>query len=62
MTLNERLFTAGLLGQFDAAINAGDRERAIELLVQVSMSESSAVATVDAVLANPSKYGFLRPS
>ena len=62
MTVNERLFTAGLHGQFDAAIDAGERHRAIELLKQVEMSEGSAAATVDAVLANPSKYGYPRPS
>jgi hypothetical protein len=57
MTVNERLFTAGLIGEFDATIDTGDRHRAIELLKQVAISESSAAATVDAVLANPSKYG-----
>jgi hypothetical protein len=60
MTVNERLVTAGLLPQFDAAIELEDRRRAIELLVQVAMSQVSATATVDAVLANPSKYGYPR--
>jgi hypothetical protein len=59
MTVNERLVVAGLLGTFDAAIDAGDRQRAVELLGHVAMSEDSAAATVDAVLANPLKYGFL---
>lgn len=58
MTVNERLFMAGLLDQWDAAINAGHREDAIALLKQVDMSEDSAAATVDAVLANPLMYGF----
>jgi hypothetical protein len=58
MTVNERLVTTGLLPQFDAAIDAEDRHRAIELLVQVAMSQESAASTVDAVLANPSKYGY----
>ena len=58
MTVNERLSTAGLLGQFDAAIDAGDRKLGVELLTQVAMSEDSAAATVDAVLASPSKYGY----
>lgn len=60
MTVNERLIAAGLLGQFDAALHASDRRQAIELLKQVAMSSSNAAATVDAVLANPSKYGFPR--
>jgi hypothetical protein len=62
MTVNERLFTAGLLGEFDAAIDVSDRQRAIELLEQVAMSPESAATTVDAVLANPSNYGYPRPS
>jgi hypothetical protein len=62
MTVNERLSAAGLLGQFDAAIDAGERQHAIELLEQVAMSEDSAASTVDAVLANPAMYGHPRPS
>jgi hypothetical protein len=62
MTVNERLFTAGLLGEWDAAIDAGQRENAVAVLMQVDMSEDSAAATVDAVLADPSKYGFPRTS
>jgi hypothetical protein len=60
MTVNERLFTAGLLGRWDVAIEAGQRKDAIALLMQVEMSEDGAAATVDAVLSNPSKYGFPR--
>jgi hypothetical protein len=60
MTVNERLLTAGLLGHWDAAIEAGQREDAIALLMQVEMSEDGAAATVDAVLSSPSKYGFPR--
>jgi hypothetical protein len=61
MTVNERLFTAGLLGHWEAAIDAGRREDAIALLKRIA-SEDGAAATVDAVLADPSKYGFPRPS
>lgn len=62
MSVNERLFASGLTGQFDAAIDAGDRQGAIELLAQVAMSESSAEATVDAILTDPSRYGYPRSS
>lgn len=62
MTVNERLIAAGLLWQFDAAIDTGDRQGAVELLLQVAMSKSGAAATVEAVLANPTTYGFPRPS
>ena len=60
MTVNGRLFAAGLLQKFDAAIDARDPRRAIELLVQVAMSDASARETVDAVLANPAKHGYPR--
>jgi hypothetical protein len=62
MTVNERLVVAGLIEQFDAAINVGDRQRAIDTLGQVAMSEANAAGTVDAVLADPSKYGYPRTS
>ena len=62
MTVNERLLSAGLSEQFDAAVDAGDRNRLIELLKQVAMSESGAAATVDAVLADPRRYGFPGPT
>lgn len=61
MTVNERLFVAGLVEQFDSAIDSGDRQRAIELLRQVAMSDASAAETVDAVLAHPEAYGYPRP-
>ncbi len=62
MTVNERLFTAGLVREFDAAIDSGNRQLAIQLLEQVAMSGDSAASTVDAVLADPAKYGYPRRS
>ena len=35
MTLNERLFSEGLLASFDEALNAGDLAKLEDLLVQV---------------------------
>lgn len=62
MTVNERLFAAGLVREFDAAIDSGNRQLAIHLLEQVAMSEVSAASTVDAVLVDPAKYGYPRRS
>jgi hypothetical protein len=59
-TVNERLFAAALLASWDRAINQGYREAAIEILGQVDMDRSGAAQTVDAVLSNPSKYGYPR--
>lgn len=58
MTVNERLFVAGLLEEFDAAINARDREAAVELLRRVQLDHGE--WTVDAVIADPGKYGYRR--
>ena len=60
MTVNERLSAAGLAAQFDAAIHAGNRDHAVQLLTRVAMSDESAAATVDSVLANPKRYGYPR--
>lgn len=60
MTVNERLFVAGLLDEWNLAINSRDRQRAIDILGQVDMDEDSAAYTADTVLSNPSKYGFRR--
>jgi len=57
MTVNERLFSAGLLDQFEAAAWNRDRGRMIALLVAVELTDE-APRIVDAVLANPVKYGY----
>ena len=56
MTVNERLFAAGLLAVFDDAARKRDRDKMIELLrrVEVETPEWS----VDAILADPGRYGF----
>lgn len=60
MTINERLSAAGLLHEFDTAITQGVRQRAIDLLQQVEMSDDAAAVTVDAILGNPMTYGYQR--
>jgi hypothetical protein len=57
MTVNERLCSAGLLDQFDAAARSRDRGRLIALLVAVELADE-APGIVDGVLANPAKYGY----
>ena len=58
MTLNERLFAAGILEQFDTAARRRDRARMISLLLTVDVGQSKAECTVEAILANPSFYGY----
>ncbi|MBZ5591658.1 MAG: hypothetical protein LAP39_05445 [Acidobacteriia bacterium] len=57
MTTNERLSVAGLLTEWDMAVKARNRERMIQLLAQVDLSEQAA-SIADSVLANPKRYRF----
>ncbi len=58
MTVNERLFTAGLIDQWDAAVRRRDRAGMVGILMRVALLEEDAARSVDAVLVNPSRYGF----
>jgi hypothetical protein len=59
MTVNERLFAAGLLETFDNAVRAGDRDGIIELLIKVEMEPDGAARTADSILAHPTRFGRL---
>jgi predicted ABC-type ATPase len=50
MTVNERLFEAGLLEEWDAAVHSSNRARMIELLQSVNLADQ-AVQIVDSLLA-----------
>lgn len=58
MSVNERLLLAGLIDEFDAAARERDRNGMIGILVRAALPRDAAVATVDAVLANPKRYGY----
>ncbi len=58
MTVNERLFVAGILDQFDDAARRRDRQAMLAYLRRVAMTDSQAVETTDTILANPSFYGL----
>jgi len=58
MTVNERLFEAGLMSEFDSAVRARDREHIIAVLMRVALSKDDAAFTADTILANPKRYGF----
>jgi hypothetical protein len=57
MTTNERLFAAGLLDTFDQAARRRDRGRMVEVLGKVELADQ-AEKIVDAVFADPNRYGF----
>jgi hypothetical protein len=56
MTMNERLFEAGLLEAFDAAFSARDRGALIDIYRQVGRDGEMAERSVDMMLANPDRY------
>jgi hypothetical protein len=58
MTVNERLWEAELMSDFQAAVRAKDREAIISVLTKVALSREDAGETADAVLANPKYYGY----
>lgn len=58
MTVNERLFSCGLIDRWDAAVRARKREEMISVLSEVALTKEEAAWTTDTVLANPAKYGF----
>jgi hypothetical protein len=56
MSVNERLFTAGLLDQFDDAVRAGDKDLMVALLSRVDL-ENDAKLIAEKILAHPTRYG-----
>lgn len=58
MTVNERLFEAGLLDDFDVASKNREQKAMIDILLRVELNESQAKETSDAIIDNPSKYGY----
>ncbi|HKU47963.1 MAG TPA: hypothetical protein VJQ58_13835 [Burkholderiales bacterium] len=58
MTVNERLFEAGLMEDFEAAVRARDRERVISVLTRVELSPEDAAFTVDTIFGSPQRYGY----
>ena len=60
MTVNERLFEAGLLDDFDAAVKRGDKAAVVALLERVELIPEEARDSADTLFANPERYGYAR--
>ena len=58
MTVNERLFEAKLLDEYDLAVRKRDRKALVKILEKVALSEKRANSTIDAIFLNPKKYGY----
>jgi hypothetical protein len=55
MTVNERLFASGLVGDWDQAALSRDRTAMMTILRRVALSEDDARRVVDAVFARPNQ-------
>jgi len=58
MNVNERLLTLGLFAEWDIAAKARDGDALRALLRKARFTEQQANQTVEALLANPKRYGF----
>ena len=58
MTVNERLFEAKLLEEYDSAVKKRDKKALVKILKKVAFSEEQANVTIDAIFSNPKKYGY----
>ena len=58
MTVNERLFEAGLFDEWDKAVDAKDASTMADILVRVSITPDEAMKTAATILANPKFYGY----
>jgi hypothetical protein len=56
MTVNERLFDAGLMERFEAAAISRDRAEMVRLLTVVAVEDAD--LSVDAILKRPERYGY----
>ena len=57
MTVNERLFVANLLSEFEDAAKNRDKDKMIEILQKVELPVEQAKETTKAIIDNPSMYG-----
>ena len=58
MTVNERLYHINKIDAFDNAINSGNTNKAIEILLLAELSQEQAEQTVNTIIENPNKYGY----
>jgi len=52
MTVNERLFVSGRLWDFEAAVKEGNRQKVLEILKELQVSESDAIHIIDVYVGN----------
>ncbi|MBN1501263.1 MAG: hypothetical protein JW982_13980 [Spirochaetes bacterium] len=58
MTVNERLYAAGLIDDFDNAIMKKNFEEAAAILIQTGLTPEQADSAVDVIKNDSKKYGY----
>jgi len=58
MTINERLFAAKLINDFDSAVIQKNKDKIILILKSVELSADDAEQCCNSILSNPTKYGY----
>ncbi len=58
MSVNERLYIAGLIDDFNNAIKQMEFQEAIDILMQTELTNKEANYIIDLIKKNPQKYGF----
>jgi len=58
MTLNEMLFEAGLIKEFDKAVKEKNELALIQILQKVNISAKNGKKIIKTIFNNPGKYGF----
>lgn len=58
MTLNEMLFEANLINDFETAIKIRDVRQAMEVLSKINILKDDAEKIINTIFQNPKKFGF----
>jgi hypothetical protein len=58
MTLNERLFVSGLMGEFDKTVKSKNKLLIVDILRKVGLDQLAAEKTAETIFSNPEKYGY----
>lgn len=58
MTVNERLFEAELMSEFDEAATERNKTRMVDILKKVGLTDVQANEASEAIIQNPLMYGY----
>lgn len=58
MTVTERLYACGMMADFDQAAKIRNRDKIIEILLEVGLTEDQATQAAEATMSDPARYGY----